>query len=779
MESVGVNELVIEHGGLRVAGTRSDRVEYPCEYPPRIEYGEFKNKIVYDRVYRWRLLPDAVGQARKQGNAVRRFGNPTEDQLVGGVMPTIYTPDFSRLRSEVQLAGGTLKLFEGDKDTWTAWAAGWLNSAGLFAASSHIDHTLLDVLRELDVRHVDFYPDGDFAGLSVAEKMVDLFEKSSIHLKVHSMRMYVGDVRVKDTSDIWMAVGQDPSRYKSVLKDLSEMKLASRRQRELAQDSEFFLPGLYDLIESEIASRSPSGKLEFSQQGWAKQAIPCPFHDHEHDDVSPAFYWHQKKRMGYCHKRGEQYLAKDVADALGINWRSYVNNRHERSAPPSIKTPDAEIQNEKDKKEQTTPTMLNLGTAHMQHIMPLVDQYDEMPMGAFGMTLDEALEDFEMRFEGQGSSDYPPIEMPIKAFHHLGGMGRVIQPPAMIGLLGASGGFKSSFLTTMVNRYALKGYNVMVWSPEWSPERNADRIVQQFGGIPMWKMSMHERYNWEQRMLRHGAMPADDDSLFGDKASLDTEIATKFALGHIRRQFTGKVVYLKDFSPTVYHLAAQVLSMHRRMTENGYPPHILIIDYAQMALAPTEARRYWGMEDTITVLKSITLQKGLATFVASQVRKADTEAIIAQKGYLGSTSGLNLRDQQFNFFFTITPVPPDIDGGSVVLPGAKGAEDIRRVLRIAVVKNSLGKTANDEESLINFYVDTKRMVITNSADPYDRTFYMDIDSADLQELEESDQEESAPVAIGTHPKSGDIPSDSESANELQWDVELGDDAFIL
>lgn len=1153
LEEVGVSEDIIEYGGLRANG--KDKVEYPCQYPPRINYdSEGANDIIYHTVYRWRRLPDSVESARKAGRKTQRFGNPDVEDLPDGEMPMIYTPNFSRLRSEVQAAGGVLKLYEGDKDTWTSWAAGFMNSAGLFAASSHIDHRLIEILKELNVKHVDFYPDGDFAGLSAAEKMLDLFDGSPISLKIKAMRMFVDDVRTKDTSDIWLAVGQDPKRHRAILSGLSDMKLATKRQRELAQSSEYFIPGLYEQIEAEFAARTKSGSVDFSNYGWSKEAIACPFHDHEHDDTSPAFHWHSKKKFGFCHKRGEQFLAKDLADAFGIKWQDYVNNTHSKSAPPSVKTPDAQIQSEKDKKSEASPTMLNLGTSHLNQILPLVEQYDQMPDSSLIVSLDDAMRNFELRYEGQLFPEYPPVEMPVEIFHQLGGMGRVIQRPAMIGLLGMSGGFKcqkydtriqtekglvqigsfacdgdekvksmnvnvmskngirqtshfhdtgvaptklivtrfgyenqgtynhpllvlgddgkfvwkrldaikvgdyvcihrkpsmfgdvtklpefsssmvtntvaynlpesldvetayvlgaltgdgglthrpsvnftskdaeplealvawaenhgmkvvhrdrhdysihsaylldwlnnlglhgysyeksvpeciysapkpmvkaylqglfdtdgyaaskdkfrvsltttskelakgvqqlllmfgivsrrfaveskaghrtsyrvlmrgteamryfeevgfrltrkqevvndapatfntnvdivpylpevdfsklsgnrgergklrrdlrrvysnskayhsmsysrleqyreyypefhdildkqyffdpvvsveeggeeqcydltvpdgasfiangfvshnTSMLTWIVNKLALKGYNVIVWSPEWSPERNADRIVQQFGGLPMWQMALYERYHWEQEMIKRGEIEQTDDALFGHKPSNMTDAKTRFAVNKIRKTFRGKIVYLKDFAPSIYHLAAQVLSVHRRMTESGHQPEVWIVDYAQMASAPAEVRRYWSMEDTVTVLKNVTLLKGFATFVSSQVRKSDAEAVMARKGYLGSTSGLNFRDQQFNFFWTISPVPEMDDKGTVVL--ANGQR--RRVLKIAVVKNSLGKTANDEHNLIKLYVDPKRMVLSDTpeGDMSDSSFQMSIvdDDPDL------------------------------------------------
>lgn len=57
--------------------------------------------------------------------------------------------------------------------------------------------------------------------------------------------------------------------------------------------------------------------------GFTIQAIACPVKAHEHDNTSPAFYYHPEKQFGKCFKCGETFNINDLADVLGIDRKSY------------------------------------------------------------------------------------------------------------------------------------------------------------------------------------------------------------------------------------------------------------------------------------------------------------------------------------------------------------------------------------------------------------------------------------------------------------------------
>jgi len=74
------------------------------------------------------------------------------------------------------------------------------------------------------------------------------------------------------------------------------------------------------------------GVTGYDAEGWSN-AVRDPLHHHEHDGPRPAAHWHREKKILHCfkcHGTGEWYLAKEVADAVGIDWRNYRNEQPRR-----------------------------------------------------------------------------------------------------------------------------------------------------------------------------------------------------------------------------------------------------------------------------------------------------------------------------------------------------------------------------------------------------------------------------------------------------------------
>ncbi len=61
------------------------------------------------------------------------------------------------------------------------------------------------------------------------------------------------------------------------------------------------------------------GVTHYKADGWSLP-VADPFKHHEHDGTHPAGSWHRDKHIFYCQKCQKQWLAKDTAAALGIEW---------------------------------------------------------------------------------------------------------------------------------------------------------------------------------------------------------------------------------------------------------------------------------------------------------------------------------------------------------------------------------------------------------------------------------------------------------------------------
>lgn len=935
LNSVGVFDSAIHFFGIHENG---NGVKYHCEYPPRIS---MDGEIVWDTVERTRTLPDAL--ITNPNN--QRFYNPPSDKLPNGEMPLFYTPHYQELRQAVSKAGGVLHLFEGDKDTWTAYQSGITNVAGILSAGARIDERIATQFKDLGVKTIRYFADNDNAGWSLAEKLADIIQHYNIDFKPCHVPYYVNGKPVKDTSDAWMAVHFNVEAFHNVLVNAKTLLLPNRSQISVA-GGDYFTSALYTLIESELKIPSQSwGSSEWSIN------VPCPNNHHEQDTQHPAFGWNRKKRVGRCFKCGETFLAKDVAEALGIDWRNYIAQSHQDDTPPSIILQPKES----DIEQKPQRPMLGQGLLSGYRIDPAIMN---APPQAYTFTMRDALDDYEKRIKGVQTSEYPPIINPMTILHRLGGLAHVLTRPVMVGILGLSGGFKcvvgstristenglvpidtfangkagfselgiklltpdgvkvashfydsgvaptkrvvtrfgyelqgtynhpvkvldpdgnpvwrklsqisvnnrvviyrsnsifgtndklgvkeayslgvklgdkvpddiwtsshehvvaflqavfsdialnnakfsttnaelakdiqllllqigiisnryfvfdkwsvktynlsplhpylydevvsiedageahcydvsvpdghafvsngfvshnTSSVSSIMNRFSLQGYHGIVFSPEWSKQRHADRAVQQFGGLKMPEVSLTERYWYEKSQVESGSLSATDESLFGEMPAVTRMNDTYRALNVMRNNLKGEIVYINKFGASVHDVLAMLIQTYHWMTENGMPPSYFIFDYAQLARSPKGARD-WTPADTVTEIKAVTVELGLATFVTSQVRKTDYGGMSDGK-MLDATSGKFVNDTEFNLFWTTNPT----DGYVVRKDGSRIKE-----IKLSVTKNSDGNTADKPETAISVYADLNRMVILDRPDGGDPI--MDIMQADLDEL---------------------------------------------
>ena len=703
LEDVGISPQVISNTGIK---TTRNGIRYPCQYPPRID--PETEAVVYDNVYRTRFDPDWLSEEneRRRKAGEKRLGktiNPKKDTLPEAhdkELPILYMWNFHALQRAVKDNGGVLWLCEGDKDTWTLHSVGITNSAGILSTGAKVVQLLTYYLRQLGVSHVNFLPDSDNSGIGLAEKIYQILNSNNIGFAIYSLGTYISntDILIKDVNDLHVGLDCDPIKTKAYIDNLREFKLASQKQREWSETNDYFIPEFYTEIKARLGiTKFRKDRPELSEH------VPCPVVKHPNDDTDPKFAWDDKHRIGICLKCGRQYLAKEVAESLGMDYRKYVTRGQERQKPVTSDTPDTEIPVQQ--KGNSNPfganaTLLNLPGSFMQNIAPRLAEMEAIPDDNLVYYFDQALDDYELRMRGEIPSEYPPIENPVSMFHHLGGAGRVLPRPYMVGVLGVSGGYKTTFLTWIVNTLVYKGYDVIVWTPEWSPEKNADRVIQNFGGMKMFEMNMLARYWAERDMLDRGLIEPGDRSLFGRMPDEDTLVNTKLAIDNIRGAFRGRIGYLRSFSPDIFTLIAQLIRVHTIMTRDGHRPAVFIMDYAQMADSPPDMWR-WRTKDTIHYVKQATMMLGMVTFMASQVRKADTEKVIGAGGLLTSTSGLDFHDHEFNFFMTVNP------------RGITHMDDGRHLqeVKVAVTKNSDGRKAETEDNAPSFFVDTDRMLV--------------------------------------------------------------------
>lgn len=256
-----------------------------------------------------------------------------------------------------------------------------------------------------------------------------------------------------------------------------------------------------------------------------------------------------------------------------------------------------------------------------------------------------------------------PIPFPLKVLHKFGGMAQVIKPGKMLGIVGVSGGGKTSLIETLLDLWLTYQVPCLAWSPEWTPDEFVERAVQRYGGPRTDELYRHEIFiDEQQRGIKKG---------FGVELNPSQLQEASKAVAKLR-SFETHIGYLDMPLLTVTHLQN---SIEATLSKLNFKPRVLTLDYMQLlaALEPGNVQMY----DLLMRVKSIATAHGMIPVIASQVTKTSAKGQSNGK-LLDAMDARYVNDDAFNLFITINP---DRDGIGNFMPSA--------VLNIA--KNSMGE----------------------------------------------------------------------------------------
>lgn len=379
-------------------------------------------------------------------------------------------------------------------------------------------------------------------------------------------------------------------------------------------------PKLTAAVESYFMSLNPAQHREWLNCSCPNRAV------HKNGDSTPSFGYNTEKHFGYCYtcEGGKEYLLKEILPLIGIDPAAY-GGLYERSenaprldvrlAAPGLPPQVVASQN---------------GHAPAPAVMPVVTRSSRL-----SNYLDRLI-DMEYR------PDNPPIPFPLRVLHEFGGMAKVVKPGKLIGIVGTSGGGKTSLLETMVDGWLCYNVPCLVWSPEWEADEFIERAVQRYGGPSMEDVYLHEIRKEEiaQGIFENGA----------GQALNREQIARAQGAVEILRGWDSEVGYLDMPYLTVGYLQA---SIEETLKSLSFRPRALIIDYVQLlhALEPDSNLTMYNM---LMRIKAVCRAHGLVGVLATQVTKDGAKGA-AQGGTLDGLSARYVNDDAFNLFVTVNP----------------------------------------------------------------------------------------------------------------------------
>jgi hypothetical protein len=217
---------------------------------------------------------------------------------------------------------------------------------------------------------------------------------------------------------------------------------------------------------------------------------------------------------------------------------------------------------------------------------------------------------------GQKTIEHPPLIQPLAALHHLRGQALITKPGKMCGIWGMSGGLKTTLMEVMAQNLAAKGERAMFWGPEWTNEDMGERDLSRQTGVSGDALLMQQiAISRKQK----GLPPLPGITGLSDaqkKAINDT--------GYRAKTKSSLIYDLENPTLTLSELKDLILALRNEAQE--HMPRVLFIDYLQVLHSNNvSGQDRDGVYTLLQRLKTLTVEAGVYTVIASQTRKMDGE----------------------------------------------------------------------------------------------------------------------------------------------------------
>lgn len=309
-------------------------------------------------------------------------------------------------------------------------------------------------------------------------------------------------------------------------------------------------------------------------------------------------------------------------------------------------------------------------------LMP-VSSTPEPPKNALTWrTSDDSLLRFKERLLAAVSSK-PPLVFPFRTLWEAGGFCRAVPAGILIGVLGLSGGMKTSFVETIIDKWRQAGANhTLWWGAEWTWEKMADRAIQRYSSVSLTDMMLHEMW------LSEAAQDIPEKKRFG---RLLEDYRIKDAQEHADKmmRWSGKNHYLDKMDTDIDGLLSLAEQRVVEQEQAGTPIRIAVFDYVQLLDLRSARSEGDRITQVLGRLKEFCVTHQLIGVVASQVTKAAGKDVREGDATLDGDAGQFQRSDKFNLVLTLNPV---FTGGMLTNEG---------IIRVA--KNSAGSAGEYEK----------------------------------------------------------------------------------
>ncbi|MEL6407004.1 MAG: hypothetical protein AAFR81_21715 [Chloroflexota bacterium] len=233
----------------------------------------------------------------------------------------------------ISRADGVAYLANGEPSLLAYHSAGIQNAIATTLSEVGIPKNLIATLSKLGIHRLLYPVDNDTAGEKSAVKWRDALTESGIDFVPFSWGASAPEKA--DANDIWIACQFDSDAFAKTLNTLSPLALPAPEtpKNTLLDDTDFDRTpqGLIDALANAL------GITGWKSNGWAQKNISSPFRQ----DAKPSATFNRDSGVLHDFGTGESYSPTQIAEQLGIDWRSYYPQRKTETTRPRIASPES------------------------------------------------------------------------------------------------------------------------------------------------------------------------------------------------------------------------------------------------------------------------------------------------------------------------------------------------------------------------------------------------------------------------------------------------------
>lgn len=610
---------------------------------------------------------NATGQTRERwknasseaidGQKYRWADNPNGKGAVNDWHYYVLRP--ADLKAAVAAANGLLYWCAGEVDVWTLHSVGkngHYPPASSAFGEKNIDTDLITFLREYGVTTLRYYPDLDKPGYEAAAKLYGILKDSGIVLELYALPGEMGSKT--DLNALWQQANFDRAAFWTALSKCERIEdIQIYGDAPVTEYAEKQNAGLQLPDEYYAAIAGALGAAKYVHNGFSR-LVRCPFHD----DAKPSASWHKDKHLLHCFTCGRSYGAKDTAAKVGVDYRRYLPAQPERRETPRLS--HATTRNDGTAAIQQQPA-LKVVTAPESAPDPMQDV----------VTSADLLSAYQQAVDPAAPAAFVPTIVPFTVLHRFGGFARFLPVGKMVFIAAQTGGNKTVFLETIADGYIQLGEDVVIYSPEWTPEEVAFRMGARHGGATVDRMFEHQVWKHYRQSGEESPIPVyglNQDEMRNSNTAILS--ATPFT--------AGERYVIKKARLTLDQLLQNIEALVTSLRKQGRKTRVLILDYLQMLRM---ARQYAGkltISDMVGDIKDLTMDLGLVTWAATQVTKDSSRQRNGSGKMLDENSAQFVRFDECNLGLTLNM--------NYYPEGHKYAGKHDGTADLACVKNSLG-----------------------------------------------------------------------------------------